>query len=282
MLLSAAFKLLGRAVGRASEDDITTEAAALAFYTALSLAPLLMILLYVGGILGPEAQESLVRSIVRLVGRQTGEIIRQVIENLHQEPSAGTVSAVVGVFTLLLSATGVFAQLHASLNRIWGVKAKQGRGVFFWVRSRLVSLGMVGGAGLIMLVSLLESAVLHLAFAGQHTLWRTADLGISLVVNTLVFMAVFKLLPDVRIRWRDVWPGSALTAVLFIIGKYAIGKYLGHSAVGSAYGAAGSLVVFLAWVYYTSLIVFFGAEVTQATAHHRGREIEALEHATRE
>lgn len=276
------FKLIGRAFSGSVKHDIMTQAAALAFYATLSLAPLLMILLFIGGLLGPETQERLVREVVRTVGRNTGEIIRQIVYDVQARRFAGTVSVSIGVLTMLISATGLFAQLHTAMNAIWGVHVKKGRGVFAWFRQRAFALGMVAGAGILMLVSMAMSATMAIVLAGERTLWDWANFGISLSVNAVVFALIFKLLPDVRIYWRDVVPSALVTGVLFVIGKFAIGRYLGHSGIGSAYGAAGSVVVFLAWVYYTSLIVFYGAELTQVTALHRGRLIVPLRHATRD
>jgi membrane protein len=276
------FRFIGRVFTESRKHNITTEAAALAFYAALSLAPLLVMLLFIGGLMGPDAQDRLVHQAVRLVGRHTGEIVRQVVDSVRNERLAGTVSVALGVITLLASAMGLFAQLHSSMNKIWGVRAKKGRGWFAWFRQRAFALGMVGSAGLLMLASTAVSATLSLLFADERVLWHWVDFGISLCVHTFVFALIFKLLPDVKILWRDVFPASLVTSVFFVIGKFAIGRYLGHSGVGSAYGAAGSLVVFLAWVYYTSLIIFYGAEVAQARALHRGREIVPLKHATRE
>jgi membrane protein len=276
------FRFIGRVFRDSYKHNIMTEAAALAFYTALSLAPLLVIMLYIGGLIGPEAQDRLVQQVVRLVGRNTGEIVRQVVDNVSTERQAGTISFVLGAATLLVSASGLFAQLHSSLNKIWGVRAKKGHGWFAWLRQRAFALGMVGSAGLLMLASTVVSAALRIMFVGERMLWHRVDFGISLCVYIVAFALIFKLLPDVKILWRDVFPASLITSVLFVIGKFAIGRYLGHSGVGTAYGAAGSLVVFLVWVYYTSLIVFYGAEIALAYTLHRGHTIEPLKHATRE
>jgi membrane protein len=276
------FRFIGRVFRDSYKHNIMTEAAALAFYTALSLAPLLVIMLYIGGLIGPDAQDKLVHQVVRLVGRNTGEIVRQVVENVRTERQAGTISFVLGAVTLLVSASGLFAQLHSSMNKIWGVRVKKGHGWFAWLRQRTFALGMVGSAGLLMLASTVVSATLKLMFVGERVLWHRVDFGISLCVYILAFTLIFKLLPDVKILWRDVFPASLITSVLFVIGKFAIGRYLGHSGLGSAYGAAGSLVVFLVWVYYTSLIVFYGAEIALAYTLHRGHAIEPLKHATRE
>jgi membrane protein len=276
------FRFIGRVLTESRKHNITTEAAALAFYAALSLAPLLVILLFVGGVLGPDAQNRLVHQVVRLVGRHTGEIVREVVDNVRTERLAGTVSVILGAITLLASATGLFAQLHSSMNKIWGVRAKKGHGLFAWFRRRAFALGMIVCVGILMLASMMVSATSHLMFAHNRALWHWVDFGFSVCIHTFMFALIFKLLPDVKILWRDVFPASLLTSVLFVIGKFAIGRYLGHSGLGSAYGAAGSLVVFLAWVYYTSLIVFYGAEVAQVRTIFRGHEIVPLKHATRE
>lgn len=191
----------------------------------------------------------------------------------------------IGIVTLIIGATGVFAQLQYSLNRIWDVQAKPGAGIWEWIRKRFLSLGMVVGIAFVLLVSLVISAVLSAVLghfsgdAGQTVLWRTVELAVSVIVSFLLFAIMFKVLPDVKIRWRDVMLGTLITAVLFAIGKYLIGLYIGKSGTESAFGAAGSLMVMLLWVYYSALILFLGAELTQTLARSRGRQIEPSEHA---
>jgi membrane protein len=271
MTLKTTFDVLREAVREFGRDGATVLGAALSFYTALSLAPLLVILMFVAGVIGIAAQQQLIMQIVGLIGPQAGAIIQLVLQNISLEHQKGLISAILGITALLSSAMAVFGQLQTSMNIIWNVEARPGRGAFRrWLRKRLLSLGMMAGVGFLLLVSLAISTALTLVFSGEGTAWKIVDLGVSLIIYALLFATIFKVLPDISIAWRDVWLGAVITAVLFDVGKFAIGKYLGYSSVGSAYGAAGSLVVLLLWVYYSSLIMFLGAELAQVIAHHRG------------
>ena len=194
----------------------------------------------------------------------------------------------LGSVTLLLGATAVFAELQAAMNRIWDVTLEPGRGVWAWVRKRLLSLGMIVVIGFLLLVSLLASAFLnaissraHGSLPGADWLWIVLDTGIAFGVYVLLFAALYKVLPDVRIEWRDVWFGAFITAVLFAVGKLLLGIYIGRAGTGSAYGAAGSLVVLLVWTYYSTALVFLGAELTQAWALAHDRDILPDRHARR-
>lgn len=267
------------------EDDAMTLAGALAFYTALSLAPLLVLILWLVGLIwGGKANEQVITQAQAAMGQQGAEMVRTVIEYGNQ-PGTGLVAKVAGIVTLLLGATGVFAQLQYSLNRIWDVEARPGQGTWNWIRKRFLSLGMVVAIAFILLVSLVITGAMLAVFAhlsgnaGEKVLWRILELAASVVIYFLLFAVTFKVLPDVKIGWRDVLLGSLITAALFAIGKYLIGLYIGRSGTESVYGAAGSLMVMLLWVYYSALIVFFGAELTQAYARHSGRQIEPNDHA---
>jgi membrane protein len=260
-------------------DNAMTMGAALAFYTALSLSPLLILLLSVASFLGSNMQDQLVRQITSLIGPEAGSIISTIIENAGQQKVAATVSAVIGLATLVFSATGVFAALQSSLNRIWNIEAKPGHGIWNYIRKRLLSLGMILAIGFLLIVSLAVSTTLNIILAGSGMVWQAVNFTVSLAVFILLFALMYKFLPDAEISWKDVWVGAAMTAVLFAIGKFAIGAYLGYSSVGSTYGAAGSLMVLLVWVYYSSLIVFFGAEMTQIYARKYGSRIQPESHA---
>ena len=187
----------------------------------------------------------------------------------------------LGFFTLLVGATGAFGQLQEALNTIWEVEPKKGGGIWRLVRSRLLSFGTILGTGFLLLVSLSVSAAIGaLVDAASGIDWMAPylaalDVVASLIVITCLFALIFKVLPDTRIEWRDVWVGAGLTAILFVAGKFAIGFYLGVSDVGSAYGAAGSIIVILVWIYYSALILFFGAEFTQVWAAHRADKVSA-------
>ncbi len=243
--------------------------------------PLLVVIIaIVGLIFDPEVvQGYLLEQIGRLVGPQSADAIKEMIQRAS-EPSTGIVATVVAAGTLLFGASAVFAQLQDSLNSIWGVEPKEGRGLWGLIRDRFISVAALLGTGFLLLVSLALSAALA-AFGNWFGGWLPApemvlhgvELLISLAVITGLFAMIFKVLPDAQVAWSQVWIGAALTAVLFTIGKFAIGLYLGKSDVGSAYGAAGSLVIVLIWVYYSAQILLFGAEFTQVYANRVGVRI---------
>jgi membrane protein len=263
------WEVLRRAISDFSLDDVTTLAAALAFYSALGLAPLVLIVIKIASLLDPHAQDHVVVEISDFVGAKTGEVITEIVAAADRNERTGTIAATLGLATLAFSATGVFAQLQASLNRIWSVRDETGLRIGTWVAKRLLSFGMVLAIAFLLLVSLVISAALSALFSEESVFWNGLNLFVSFALFTALFALMFRYLPDVEIRWREVWTGAAVTAALFTIGKLAIGMYLGRSSVGSAYGAAGSFVVLLLWVYYSSLVFFFGAEITEAYAHVR-------------
>lgn len=272
MSIKSVFNTVKEAVVQFDNDGATALGAALAFYTSLSLAPLLIILMFVAGIIGHDAQRQLIAQLVGLMGPQVAVIIQMILESATEQQDIGLLSAILGTGAVVLSATAVFGQLQSSMNRIWNVEAKPRHGaILSWLRKRLLSLGMMAGVGFLLLVSLSFSTALQLIFTGEGLGWQLTDLCVSLLFYTLLFGMIFKVLPDVSLGWRDVWQGALITAILFGVGKFAIGKYLGYSSIGSAYGAAGSLIVLLVWVYYSSLIVFLGAELAKAISRSRGQ-----------
>ncbi|MBC7742572.1 MAG: YihY/virulence factor BrkB family protein [Bdellovibrionaceae bacterium] len=252
--------------------DLMTMAAALAFYTALALAPLLLITLSVVGLLGEGAKNSLINQIQGLMGPQAATAITSIVEAANRQPHTGGVAGMFGVIFLLFSAGGVFAQLQDSLNVIWDAQGEAPTGLWSWIRKRLLSMGMVLTLGFLALVSLVVSTVLSSMFTDESQVWAVINVVISGAIFAGMFSLIYKYLPDAKLSWKDASIGGIITAVLFIIGKTLIGLYIGKSAVGSAYGAAGSLIVFLSWVYYSSIIVFAGAEFTRIIS---GREIES-------
>jgi membrane protein len=262
-------------------------AAAIAYYTLLALAPLLLIVLAMAGaVFGRDAVAGrLVEEIQHLVGVQGARVVEIVVENASETDERGF-SLVAGVVVLLIGASGVFLQLQTALNTIWEVEAApRSYALGKFVRHRLVSMAMVFVVGFLLLVSLVISAALSAINAHYSTLlpwpaaWQTLNDCASLFVITLLNALIFKFLPDVRLRWRDVWLGAFVTAVLFTLGKSAIGLYVGQASVASSYGAAGSLVALVLWVYYAALIFFVGAEITQVYGHWRERRIAPEEHA---
>jgi membrane protein len=251
------------------EDKATRLAAALAYYTILSAAPLLMIALAIAGrIFGPKAVEGrLVEQLGGLMGEDGAQAIQTMIAHASA-PGSSAVALVIGAVTLLVGASGVFVELQDALNTIWGVVTKPGRTLWMTVRDRLMSFAMVFGTGFLLLVTLVLSAVLaalteFVGLAQIGVVGEVLNFAVSFAVITLLFALMFKFLPDVKIAWDDVWIGAGVTALLFALGKFLIGLYLGHAGVGSAYGAAGSMVVFVVWVYYSGLILYFGAEFTK-------------------
>ena len=246
-------------------------AAALSYYTLLSLAPLVLMAVAVAGLVFDRAtvEGKIVTEIRLLVGSEGSEVVQTVLRHASDREK-GALSVGIGIAVLFLGATTVFVQLQSSLNRIWKVDESEHASVLWvLVKERLLSLAMVVGVGFLLLVSLVVSAAV--AAFGESTLGGLSDAAVvleglnvlvSLVVVTLLFAMIFKVMPDAPVAWRDVWVGAIITAVLFTIGKSLIGLYLGRSSIGSPYGAAGSLVVMTVWVFYASMIVFFGAELT--------------------
>ena len=261
------------------EDNAARKAASLAYYTVFSIAPLLIIAIAVAGLaLGQEAATGqIVGQIRNLIGEDGAELINNMIKSASQ-PTTSIVATVIGIVTLMIGATGVFGELQTALNEIWDVKPKTDQnGLLVLARTRFLSLAMVFGIGFLLLVSLVLSAVLAgiSAWAGgaigqAAIVSQIIGVVLTFVVTTLLFAMIFKILPDVHIDWHDVWIGAAMTSVLFSIGRLLIGLYLGNSSVASTYGAAGSLIVLLIWIYYSAQILFLGAEFTQVFARLYG------------
>jgi membrane protein len=270
MLEGLKSSIVGRAFSNFMRDEAMMMSAALAFYTALSLAPLLIIVTYLSRLLGVEVRGILTQQIRELVGAQAADVVTIVIQAAGRHTFAGTVSTAVGIAALLFSATAVFAQLQKAMNRIWGVRAEPGRGMQNYIRKRLLSLGMLVGIGFLLLVSLAVTTALNLFISGEGVHWQVANFLGSLLVYVMLFALIFKVMPDVRLAWSSLILGASMTAVLFDIGKFAVGRYLSYRSIGSVYGAAGSLLVLLVWVYYSAIIVFFGAEITEVYTRRYG------------
>ena len=260
-----------------SEDECSVRAAALAYYTVFALPPLLILLTLVVGLFWDpgEVQRSLETQFSTLVGSDGASAIRDMLDHA-KSPGTGPVATILGVLALLFGALGAFMQLQGALNKAWEVKPdpKKG-GVRQFIAKRVLSAGMILAVAFLLMVSLAVSAVLSalgakLAFVPEPAL-QALDLTLSLAVITVMFAAIFRFLPDAEIAWRDVWVGALFTSMLFVLGKFAIGFYLGRSAPGDAFGAASALAVILVWIYYAGMIVLLGAEFTQAWAERRGR-----------
>ncbi|WP_257459152.1 YihY/virulence factor BrkB family protein [Archangium lipolyticum] len=272
------FQLVKQAFSEWNEDKAPMFAASLSYYTMFSIAPVLVIAVSVAGmVFGEEAARGQVQAqLQELVGHSGAEVIGQMMISARK-PSAGILATALGVIALIFGATGVFVQLQEALNHIWHVQPPPRNGVLNFLRSRFLSFAMVLVIGFLLLVSLVVSAALagigawfdHV-FPGWTLMWQGLNLVISFAVITVLFAMMFKLLPDTHIAWRDVWLGAAVTSLLFSLGKFGIGLYLGRSTVASSYGAAGSLAVVLIWVYYSAQILFLGAEFTQVYARRHG------------
>lgn len=275
----ALWELLQEAGAEWLDDKAPRLGAALAYYTIFALAPLLLIVIAVAGfVFGEEAARGeLFEQIRGLVGDQGAAAIETMLANANQRESS-TLATIVGVAMLLIGAAGLFGQLQDALNTVWEVQPKAGRGIWGFVRDRFLSFTMVLGCAFLLLVSLVISAVLA-ALGSLFGDWQTSFVGqiinivISFGVITGLFAMIYRFLPDVQLAWKDVWLGAAITALLFTVGKWLIGLYLGHSTIGSTYGAAGSLAVLLVWLYYSAQIFLFGAELTKAYADRYGSRI---------
>ncbi len=265
-----------------SDDELMTRAAALAFYSALSFAPLLVLLLWVVASLRPEWQAQLVDSLNGLVGQRASDAVRLVIENAKQRPNVGSMAGVIGLGVTLIGASAVFAQLQGALNRVWGLQPRPGNtrhAILGWLRARLHALGLLLSLAFLLVISLSASALIAVFVRGGTTGWHALETVISLAVFVVIFGAIYKVLPDAIIEWRDAAIGASLTALLFVVGKVAIGIYLERSNVGGPYGPAGGVVVLLVWVYYSALILLLGAELTEAVAEARGTPIQPRAYA---
>lgn len=262
-----------------TDDKAQRLGAALAYYTIFSIAPLLVITIAIVGVLfHREAAQGLVSDqLGHLIGKQGADAIQSMVKGAGDKKNTGIIASIVGFVILLVGASGVFVQLKDALNSIWDVPAKQqAGGIKGFVRTRFLSFGLVIAVGFLLLVSLIISTILSgvgkllggMAFLAP--VLGAVNFAISFAVITALFALIFKYLPDIKITWKDVWFGAAVTSLLFTIGKSLIGLYLGKSSVTSAYGAAGSLVVLLIWVYYSAQILFFGAELTQVYTRHHG------------
>lgn len=286
------FKGLWRVLKKAGsgfvDDNVMKLSASLAYYTVFSMGPLLIVIIFLCSLFfGREAIEgSIYGQIASFVGSDTAKELQDIIKNASIADK-GNVAAVVGIITLIIGATTVFAEIQDSINTIWGIKPKPKRGWLKIVVNRLLSFSIIITLGFLLLVSL---GISYIVEALSHSLARAFpdvtvvlfyifDLILSLAVISALFAVIFKVLPDAKIKWRDVIAGAVATALLFMLGKFGISFYISSSDVGSTYGAAGSLVVLLVWVYYSSIILYFGAEFTKGYAVEFGSEIHPNDYA---
>ena len=262
-------------------DKAMRLSAALAYYSVFSLAPMLIVSISIAGaIFGEDAARGAIKDqLSGAVGEAPAETIQGMINGASRSGNHG-VMALVGVAILLVSASGVFAQLKDAMNTVWNIQAKPGRGWLAGIKDRVLSLAMVGVIGFLLLISLILSAILTFAttfleqvFSIPPILLEVINSTASVGITTVLFAMIFKILPDATIRWRDVWAGAFITSCLFTVGKILLALYLGRGGAMSAYGAAGALVLILSWVYYSANILLFGAEITQVMARMKGRKI---------
>lgn len=265
------------------EDEALSRGAAIAFYAVTSLAPVLLIVIAIAGLaFGQEAaQGALMSQLSGLMGQQTADVLQAALANASSK-SSGIIATIIGAVTLLVTASGVFGEMQAALNRIWRAQPKSGT-LSRLVRARAASIGLVAGLGFLLAISLVVSAgltalgtLLNARLPFGELVLSIVNVVVSVAFLTVLFAAIYKVLPDRAIAWRDVLVGALITAVLFTIGKSLIGWYLGSSAVGSSFGAAGGLIILLFWIYYSTQIFLLGAEFTKAYATSRGRGPEPL------
>jgi membrane protein len=284
-----AFSLLKQTGQEWLDDKAPQLGAALAYYTVFSLAPLVLVLLAIIGVLFRDdpagAWSKVTEQMSYFLDKSAVQVVTDIAKTAS-EPGKSTTATVIGIALALFGASGVFGQLQDALNTIWGVKAKPGLGIKGFLRARFVSFAMLGGTCFLLLVSLTIEALLkgfshyvQAALPGGLAIAIAVYLIFDFAVVVLLFAMIYKFLPDAKIRWRDVWIGAVMTALFFGLGKWALGLYLGSGSAASAYGAASSLITLLLWIYYSSQILLFGAEFTQVYANRAGRRVEPSDHA---
>ncbi len=280
--IATLWRIFKRSAHAFDEDDGMKLSASLSYYTIFSIAPFLVIVIAIAGAaFGQEAVQGKVYYQIRsLVGADAAAQVQSIIANV-QLKDQGFWGTVIGGVILIIAATGVFTEIQSSINYIWSIKAKPKKGILKFLMNRLLSFSLVLSIGFILLVSLLLNSLMDIFYARLERIFDTTSLqllyGLNIVliflVITTLFTIMFKILPDAKINWKDSMAGAAFTAVLFIIGKFLIGFYIGNSKLGNTYGAAASIIVILLWVYYTSIILYFGAEFTKIHSRELGRGI---------
>jgi membrane protein len=281
------WKLTTKTYSEWSEDRALRFSAALAYYAVFSITPVLIIAIAVAGVLFGEqaARGEILQQLSNLLGEKAAAEVQGLIQAASNKPKSAIATA-VGIITLLVGASGVFGQLKDALNTIWGVRIKPGAAIKDFIRDYLISFGMVMAVGFLLIVSLVVTtavqAVSHYMTALVPISALTApltELG-SFALMSLLFAMIYKVLPDVQLQWHDVWTGAIVTGILFTAGKYLIGLYLATSSVASSFGAAGALILVLVWIYYSTVIFFFGAEFTKVYSRECGRGVKPSKHAT--
>jgi membrane protein len=270
------------------DHKVTKLSASLAYFTTFSIGPLLIVIIFIASkVLGKEAVEGTVFNQIKgFIGPDGAAQIQTIIKNAALSGKNG-ISAVIGIITLLIGATTVFGEIQDSINSIWGVKAKPKAGIMKVVGTRLLSFGMIASLGFLLLVSLAVTALVEGLSGRLKAVFPDVAVVVIYVVNliltlgvvTILFAIIFKVLPDIRIKWKAIWPGAIATGILFMVGKFLISLYISKSNIGGTYGSAGSLVVLIVWIYYSAIILYFGAEFTKSYALQKGVHIVPTEYA---
>lgn len=263
------------------KDNAMTLAAALSFYTLLSFAPLLILGLWLGTLLGSEANAVLLKQIGMLGGSGARDVAEIIIEGAGKRPSAGNLAGIVSIIVTLVGATTLFAQLQGALNQIWHIKAKPGNAIWSWLRRRILSMGIVLTLLFMLIVSLILTSILALVLTQTGPVWVIVNQLVSIAVFSVLFMLLFRYLADATLPWSQAFWGGVATSILFSLGQAIISYYVSKANVGGAYGAAGSLVILMVWVYYSGAAFLFGAELVQAWVNEQGEEIPASAHAVK-
>ncbi|HEY0298513.1 MAG TPA: YihY/virulence factor BrkB family protein [Arachidicoccus sp.] len=281
------WKVLVQTVKDFSTLNIFRMSAALAYYTIFGLAPMMIIVLKLSSVFASKKPSGYIFHQIRnLVGDNAALQVQSMIENIINRQQ-GALMQVVGIVALVVSATGVFTEIQDSINTIWRLRAKPKSGWIKLILNRLLSFSIVVSLGFILLVSLLINALLAALMSKLNQIFPESavftsyvvNIGITFLTTTILFSIIFKLLPDAKIWWRDVLIGAITTAILFMLGRFLIGYYLQKSSIGSAFGTAGSVIIILSWVYYSAIILYFGAAFTRANAQLKGREISPADYA---
>lgn len=257
------------AIDGLGDDELSTHAAAIAFYSALSVAPIMLLVLWILSLLGPHWQQQLDGALSEMMGDNAAATIIAVVNSAKSRPTLGNIAGLLGIGVTLFSASAVFTQLRSTLNRIWHIPAAGHSVIGSWIKARARAFGLLTGVAFLLIVSFAASALIHLSMPGETAAWSAVEYLLSLVIFVTTFAAMYRILPDTRIAWRDAFWGGLLTTVLFILGKFAIELYIQHARIGGAYGPAGGLIVLLTWLYYVSFVVLLGAKLTHGIARAR-------------
>lgn len=277
--LSQALRLARKVVSGFWDDELFTRAAALAFYSAFSFAPVLVLVLWAVSAIRPGLEQQLTQTIAAIVGGDAANAAQLVIRSARSRPQIGHLLGVISLGITFFSASAVFAQMQSTLNRVWDITARPGKAVTGWLLARARAVGVLVGVGFLVIVSFALTALISLLVPSGGLWWLLLENAVALLVLWLAFGAMYRFLPDARIAWRDAVRGGLLTTLLFMGGKFLIALYIDRSKVGGAYGPASAIVVLLMWVYYASLIVLMGAELSHGLAQARGAREPPSAHA---